>query len=119
MISFSIRTESTGGRLLFALSGELDLATAPEVERTLHGELDWEQVTLVVIDLRELVFLDSSGLRALFLVDDAARDHGARAVFVRGSQAVQRIFEVTALDERLEMVDDPEILSTDEPQPRP
>lgn len=106
MSDFSITTQITDGHLLFKLTGELDLATAGQVEEALAATREWDTVYLVVIDMTELEFLDSSGLRALFVLDTAARERGTRAVFVRGPSAVQRIFQVTGLDTRLEMADD-------------
>jgi anti-anti-sigma factor len=60
-----------------------------------------------VVDLRELEFMDSTGLRTIVAADQRARDGGRRLAIVRGPDAVDRIFTVTRLDERLEIVDDP------------
>jgi anti-sigma B factor antagonist len=61
---------------------------------------------VVVVDLSKLTFLDSTGLRCLVTADERARDEGRRVVIVRGPEAVQRVFSITRLEERLEMVDD-------------
>ena len=103
MNGFSITTERDGARLRLALQGELDIAHVDAVIGAVDGET-LEAVELLVIDLSELSFMDSSGLRALFVVDERGREHGDRVVFVRGPQAVQRVFEITALDQRLDMV---------------
>jgi anti-sigma B factor antagonist len=60
----------------------------------------------VVLDLSKLTFLDSTGLRCLVTADERARDEGRRVVIVRGPEPVQRVFSITRLEERLEMVDD-------------
>ena len=60
----------------------------------------------VVIDLSRVTFLDSSGLRCIVTADERARDEGRRLVIVRGPDPVQRVFSITRLEERLEMVDD-------------
>jgi anti-anti-sigma factor len=62
-----------------------------------------------VIDLRGLEFMDSTGLRTLVSADQRARNAGRRLAIVRGPEAVDRIFNVTRLDERLELVDDPAV----------
>jgi anti-anti-sigma factor len=49
--------------------------------------------------------MDSTGLRIVVSADARARENGRRLVVVRGPEAVQRIFRMTRLDERLEMVD--------------
>jgi anti-sigma B factor antagonist len=58
------------------------------------------------VDLSKLTFLDSTGLRCIVTADERARAEGRRIVIVRGPDAVQRVFTITRLEERLEMVDD-------------
>jgi len=60
----------------------------------------------LVVDLSKLTFLDSTGLRCIVTADERARAEGRRIVIVRGPDAVQRVFTITRLDDRLEMVDD-------------
>jgi anti-sigma B factor antagonist len=60
----------------------------------------------LVVDLSKLTFLDSTGLRCIVTADERARAEGRRIVIVRGPDAVQRVFAITRLEERLEMVDD-------------
>jgi anti-sigma B factor antagonist len=60
----------------------------------------------LVVDLSKLTFLDSTGLRCIVTADERARSEGRRIVIVRGPDAVQRVFAITRLEERLEMVDD-------------
>ncbi len=59
-----------------------------------------------MVDLSKLSFLDSTGLRCIVTADERARQEGRRIVIVRGPDAVQRVFAITRLDDRLEMVDD-------------
>ena len=59
-----------------------------------------------MLDLRELAFMDSTGLRVIVAADSRAREQARRLVIVRGTDTVQRIIEMTRLDERLEIVDD-------------
>jgi anti-sigma B factor antagonist len=60
----------------------------------------------LVVDLSKLTFLDSTGLRCIVTADERAREDGRRIVIVRGPDAVQRVFALTRLAERLEIVDD-------------
>ena len=55
--------------------------------------------------------MDSTGLRILLAADRRAREGGRRLVIVRGPEVVRRVFAVTRLDERLEVVDEPPALS--------
>ncbi|HEX8648798.1 MAG TPA: STAS domain-containing protein, partial [Thermoleophilaceae bacterium] len=88
-----------------ALSGELDLATAPKLEDELRSAEE-RGAGVIFLDLRPLSFMDSSGLRALLAADSRAREGGRRLVLVRGDERVQRVLKITRLDERLEIIDD-------------
>ena len=90
-------------RLLF--KGELDLSTVTKVQDALQ-RVEATPPPVIVLDLSKLTFLDSTGLRCLVTADRRARESGRRIVIVRGPDAVQRVFEITRLDERLELVDD-------------
>jgi anti-sigma B factor antagonist len=56
--------------------------------------------------------MDSTGLRLIVSADARAREQGRRLAVVRGPEAVQRIFRVTRLEDRLDMVDDPAALAS-------
>ena len=63
----------------------------------------------MALDLRELDFLDSSGLRLVVLADRApATSAGAGSCSCAARRPVQRVFEITRMTERLEFVDAPE-----------
>jgi anti-anti-sigma factor len=88
-----------------ALRGELDLSSTAKLQDELDRvEADAPQT--IVIDLSKVVFLDSTGLRCVVTADERAREAGRRVVIVRGPDPVQRVFSITRLEERLEMVDD-------------
>ena len=97
--------ETDDGRARVALSGELDISSAARVEEQL-ATVQAESPELLVLDLRELQFMDSTGLRLIVRADEAARAGGTRFVIVRGPEAVQRVFQIVGLDERLDMTDD-------------
>ena len=107
MSLFDLTTETNGGTVRLALSGELDIASADHVEATL-ARVEEDAPPTLVLDLRQLAFVDSTGLRIIVAADERAREHGRRLVLVRGPEAIQRILRMTRLDERLEIVDDPD-----------
>jgi anti-sigma B factor antagonist len=74
--------------------GSLDLATTPELEQQIE-ELRRAGVRHLIIDLRGLTFMDSTGLRLALKLDAASRQDGFEIGFVPGPPAVQRVFEVT------------------------
>ena len=84
---------------------------APCCSRTKLDRLASEsELSAVVLDLRQLEFMDSSGLRLVVLADMRAREAGRRFVLVKGADTVHRVFEITRMSERLEFVADPEEL---------
>jgi anti-anti-sigma factor len=94
-----------------ALRGELDLEHAYTFDEELK-RIEALEVRTICLDLRELTFLDSCGLARLVAARRRAMKAGRRLVLVRGPAAVQRVFQLTAVDEAFEIVNAPEILTT-------
>jgi anti-anti-sigma factor len=88
------------------VGGELDLASAEELEAGLK-QLEAGEPDVLVLDLRELEFMDSTGLRTVIAADSRARERGARLVVVRAPEEVDRVFRLTRMDQHLELVDLP------------
>jgi anti-sigma B factor antagonist len=99
----SLKTSLAGRTVVIALAGELDLAGAATLERELEGV----QASAVVIGLRGLGFMDSSGLRALAVAAQRLQRAGRRFALVPGAAQVMRVFDITRMRERLEFVADP------------
>jgi anti-sigma B factor antagonist len=85
------------------LAGELDVATTPQLARTL-GQAQW-QARLVVLDLRELAFMDSSGVHAIVTAGIRARQVARRLIVLRGPPNVDRIFTLSGQVDELEIHD--------------
>ena len=104
---FAIELQDADGRTVVVPSGELDMASAPELEQAVMPRL--QGGGHVVLDLRSLDFIDSSGLRVVVGAHRAAEEHGGRFTCVRGAprSTVHRIVEIAGLDGVIEMVDDP------------
>lgn len=100
MTTFAFETTVTGRRAVVALEGELDITGAGQLEAELE-RLSADDLNELVLDLSELRFMDSTGLRMVVMADARAW----RMVLVRGNPHVQRVFEVTRLQERLTFVD--------------
>jgi anti-anti-sigma factor len=103
---FSVARREDGDRVVFVPRGELDLATAPELEGPVLSVLDDGRP--VVIDLRELEFMDSSGVRVLVAAHGRAGEDGERLTLVRPPRggAVDRILEIAGVEQALHMVDE-------------
>jgi anti-anti-sigma factor len=97
----------TGVRVI--LRGELDFARADALRERLE-ELESENPHLVLIDLRGLTFMDSSGLRELAAAVRRGREHGRRVVLVKGSGPVDSVLRITRAEDAMETVDDPAVV---------
>ncbi len=106
MSLLEVDTEKKDGYIRLGLTGELDISSAGQVEEAL-SQAEASEPDLILIDLRSLEFMDSTGLRTVVSADARARERGSRLAVVRGPEPVDRIFTVTRLDERLRIVDDP------------
>jgi anti-sigma B factor antagonist len=85
------------------LAGELDLAAAPELQATLH---DAEaRAHVVVLDLRQLTFMDSAGVHAILRASARAQQIGHRLVVARGQRQVDRLLGLAGVAGTLEIDD--------------
>lgn len=105
MTLLSFHTTVTGETAVIALSGELDVAGASLLERELDRIVADHDARSLVLDLSGLEFMDSTGLRLVVLADDRARAEDRTLSIVRGRPDVQRVFEITRMEERLRFVD--------------
>ncbi len=104
---FCITVRRAQGRLILELQGELDMARAPQLDEALAGA-DLGDSDAVVLDLRGVCFLDSTGLKAIFRARKAALESGRRFAVTEGSAQVQRLLSLTRLVDHLQLIDTPE-----------
>jgi len=95
---FATATRQIGEFLVVSLTGELDLATAPELEEAIERA---QGGSAIIVDLRELTFIDSSGIRALLKVHTAGQNGHSTVSFIRGRSNVQKVLELAGVDEVL------------------
>jgi anti-anti-sigma factor len=108
--NLSFETSIAGRTAVIALSGELDLAGAAALEDEL-GRLEAGPLDAIVLDLRDVTFMDSSGLRVIAVANQRAQERGRRLALVPGGDQVMRVFEITRMRERLDFVDDPQAVT--------
>ena len=95
------RTDARAGTTRVQVTGELDLATAERLERTLRDAQ--AEARQVVLDLRRLTFMDCSGMRVILGAAQRARQAGDRLTVVPGPAQVERVFTLTGADNVIEM----------------
>lgn len=104
-----IGTNAVTGVVVITLAGELDLASAAALAHAIDDAAS-PDAELLIVDLRGLEFMDSTGIGVLVKAHQAATQSGYRFAIVKGSPQVDRILSLTGLDEQLTLLDAPEEL---------
>jgi anti-sigma B factor antagonist len=103
---FRVEVRNADATAVITVSGELDLASSPALEEELE-RVAQSDAQLVVVDLRHLEFMDSTGLSVLVRAHQRAEENGRRLGLVNGSQQVQRLLTLTGVADRLTLTDLP------------
>ena len=106
---FDVTVHNESGATVVSLSGELDIAAAPTLEERLEI-IFADGPPQLVVDLRLLEFIDSTGLSVLVKAHQRAREAGHEFALVKGGPQVQRLLGLTGLADRLTVVDSPDEL---------
>ena len=104
--SFDIQVVQNGASTQIAPAGELDIATTPALEQAI-AEATATPGTVLVLDLRELTFMDSTGLRTLAQTNARAEEDGFELKIWRGSRQIERVLEISGLGALLPLEDAP------------
>jgi anti-anti-sigma factor len=102
--ALTMRSRRDGDAHVIALAGELDLAGAELFDGELK-RVEAGNARQIVLDLRELEFIDSTGIRLIYMADMRSRSDSDRLVIRRGPDRVHRLFVMTDLADRLPFVD--------------
>jgi anti-anti-sigma factor len=107
--AFEVRCEQRIAAAVVTVSGELDLDTAEQLSQALRSPE--AQAPTVILDLRKVTFIDSSGLSVVVGEHQRASAADCRfAVAVGGAPAVQRLFDLSGLAGAIMLVSDPDSL---------
>jgi anti-sigma B factor antagonist len=106
---FRVEARNEDRAAVVSVKGELDLASSPALEEEL-ARIAASKVEVVIVDLRELDFMDSTGLSVLVRAHQRACDSGQRFALIKGPQQVQRLLTLTGVAEKLTVADSPEEL---------
>ena len=99
---FAVVTDPTEGGATLVLTGELDMASLPQLDAAVAALREGTGLGRVIVDLRRLRFLDSMGLEFLIKLDAETE-----LVLVRGPRPVHRLFDVMQMESVLTIVDEP------------
>jgi anti-anti-sigma factor len=101
---FTAQVNSRNGVASIALRGELDLATVQDLEGHL-APFESDGVSAIMLDLRELTFIDSVALHSLVRARERATRNGQQLILVGARPPARRLFELTSTEY---MLDDPD-----------
>ena len=93
---FEVEVSQEGSIRTIGLVGECDLQMFPDVDELFSKSLS-DGFSAVRVDLRGLTFIDSSGIRALLIATQRAKESGSMLSIIPGSPTVMRVFEMLGL----------------------
>lgn len=101
---FDLHVERRDSAAILRVSGELDITGADVLEARIK-ELEGDSPDVVVIDLRKVSFMDSTGLRSLLRARALDAEEGWSLKLIRGPEPVHRVLELTRMDDVFDFVD--------------
>lgn len=108
----TVRTRHRKDATILAVGGELDLASAPKLERAVERACE-SGGSLVVLDLAELSFLDVAGAHTLLSSNRRLRESGKRLGLINVQRQLGRLLSLTRASEVLRVADSLEELRDD------
>ena len=95
--ALTTRIDARNGVTSLALSGELDLATVPILNDQLAAS-EQDGTKAIVLDLRDLEFIDSSGLHEIVRAYRRSETNGHRLLLVGANPLTRRLCEMTGTE---------------------
>jgi anti-sigma B factor antagonist len=104
-----IDVRSGPDRVVLGLHGELDLLGAPLLQKEIE-KVEGDAPGIVVLDLQDLQFVDSAGLRVILAAHERSRQQGQELALTPGPEQVQRLFTIAGVSEHLRIIRSPDEL---------
>lgn len=104
----SVDLVSNGRSPEAVLLGEIDVATAPDIRREIDAGVDWSAIENIRFDLRDVQFMDSSGLAALIWMRQRHEDV-SMSLLVRADSVISSLLDITSMQSLFDIESDPEI----------
>jgi anti-sigma B factor antagonist len=98
-VQFGLERVVSDSKHTLVLSGELDMPAAAELQPVILSCV--RSKPSLTLDLRQLTFMDSSGVHLVLFAQKLCEDKGAEFVLIPGPRQVQRVFEITGVLNRL------------------
>ena len=98
-----IRMDEKDGISVFRMNGDIDINTSPEVKRSFDDAIK-QKKEKVVINLKDVSYVDSSGLATLVEILKNLRAYGGKMKLTNLSSKVKGLFEITKLDKLFDIV---------------
>ncbi|GAA2889011.1 hypothetical protein GCM10010517_53090 [Streptosporangium fragile] len=111
MNALHLASERANGSVVITVTGELDLATRPELAAYTRHAIDVDGGT-VIVDLSGVTFIDACGLSSLIALKRYAREHDRPLLLAGATPAVLRLLKLTNLDGTFTMVSRPGAVGT-------
>jgi anti-sigma B factor antagonist len=106
-VELKVSRTSFGERNVLAVSGELDLYTAPRLHHELSAALAGDEPPHVVVDMSGVSFCDSTGMNVLLAAHRSAVGRGGEVMLACPRSPVRKVLQVTGLDLIFTVLDDP------------
>src|SRR5699024_2500777 len=102
LMNLTIDTEQEHDRTVLFLSGELDIYTAPNLKEKLVPLVE-QKDAMVEIDMDEVNYMDSTGIGVFIHALKTAKQSGSKMKLTNLQEKTMRLFEITGLDEVLDI----------------
>jgi anti-sigma B factor antagonist len=103
-----IAPRQASGSVIFDISGDIDLANSPAMRKVLLGEIREKRTPKVLLNLKNVRYIDSSGIASLVEGLKASRDSGGRLILFGLSSSVREVMELSRLQKIFEIYDSEE-----------
>ena len=103
-----IAARESEGSVILDLSGDIDLAHSPAMRKALLGEIKEKRTAKVFLNLKNVRYIDSSGIASLVEGLKASREQGSRLILFGLSPAVKEVMQLSRLQKIFEIYDNEE-----------
>jgi anti-sigma B factor antagonist len=103
-VQIAFRVED--GYTIFDLSGDIDLAHSPQMRKALLGEIREKKVPKVFLNMKNVRYIDSSGIASLVEGLKASREMSSRLILYALSTSVREVMQLSRLQKIFEIFDD-------------